>query len=243
MRASLRIGMNSLVTVAGVAALLLSPLAAQANSDAITYPRAGEVCDQVGQVCYDSFGPSIGITKIYFGQFAADRLSQNLSRSSSRDFRLSSGQACSISMRTCWNDGWNAQNKDKRLTWQLFASAPAQPQPHAHKQVAKQNGFCSLSEAGRPMFDGPCDLKQVVKGNTSRFRIHLSNGNTYVFDVAFDDELRGRDVFDLVTAAADTIEDLTFDFTVISYSFGDFLTGITLNDDSDFGEEIGRAHV
>ena len=31
------------------------------------------------------------------------------------------------------------------------------------------------------MFDGPCDLKQVVKGNTSRFRIHLSNGNTYVF--------------------------------------------------------------
>ena len=81
--------MNSLVTVAGVAALLLSPLAAQANSDAITFPRAGEVCDQVGQVCYDSYGPSIGITKIYFGQFAADRLSQNLSRSSSRDFRLS----------------------------------------------------------------------------------------------------------------------------------------------------------
>ena len=173
--------MNSLVTVAGVAALLLSPLAAQANSDAITFPRAGEVCDQVGQVCYDSFGPSIGITKIYFGQFAADRLSQNLSRSSRRDFRLSSGQACSISMRTCWNDGWNAQNKDKRLTRQLFDSAPAQPQPHAHKQVAKQNGFCSLSEAGRPIFDGPCDLKQVVKGNTSRFRIHLSNGNTYVF--------------------------------------------------------------
>ena len=31
------------------------------------------------------------------------------------------------------------------------------------------------------MFDGPCDLKQVVKGNTSSFRIHLSNGNTYVF--------------------------------------------------------------
>ena len=108
--------MRSVVTVAGVAALLMHPLAAQANSDAVTFPRAGEVCDQVGQVCYDSYGPSIGITKIYFGQFAADRLFQNLRRSRSRDYRLSSGQVCSIAQRTCWNDGWKAQNKDKRLT-------------------------------------------------------------------------------------------------------------------------------
>ena len=80
--------MRSLVTVAGVAALLLSPLPAKARSEAITFPRAGEVCDQVGQVCYDSSGPSIGITKIYFGQFAADRLTANLRGSNSRDFRL-----------------------------------------------------------------------------------------------------------------------------------------------------------
>ena len=89
--------MRSLVTVAGVAALLLSPFPAKARSEAITFPRAGEVCDQVGQVCYDSYGPSIGITKIYFGQFAADRLTANLRGSNSRDFRLSSGQACSVS--------------------------------------------------------------------------------------------------------------------------------------------------
>ena len=31
------------------------------------------------------------------------------------------------------------------------------------------------------MFDGPCDLKQVVKVNSSRYRIHLGNGNTYLF--------------------------------------------------------------
>jgi len=173
--------MRSVVTVAGVAALLINPLVAQANSEAITFPRAGEVCDQVGQVCYDSDGPSIGITKIYFGQFAADRLMQNLSGTRSRDFRLSSGQACSIAQRTCWDDGWQAQNKAKRLTQQLFGSVPAQPQHHSPKQVAEQTGFCSLSEAGRTLFDGPCDLKQVVKGNNSRYRIHLSNGNSYVF--------------------------------------------------------------
>ena len=173
--------MRSLFAFASAASLALAPLVAHAQSDAISFPRDGEVCDKVGQVCYDSYGPSIGITKIYFGQFAADRLSQNLSNSSSRDFRLSTGQACSVEKRTCWNDGWSAQKKANRLTRQLFGSSAVQPAPKPQKQVAQKSGFCSLSEAGRPMFDGPCDLKQVVKGNSSRYRIHLGNGNTYVF--------------------------------------------------------------
>lgn len=67
-------------------------------------------------------------------------------------------------------------------------------------------------------------------------QIDFMNGNSYLFDLAFDDELSGRDVFDLLSDAANTTSDLTFDFTVISYSFGDFLTGITLNDDADYGE-------
>ena len=173
--------MRRVFAVVGAASLLISPLQAQAQREGIAFPREGEVCDQVGQVCYDSYGPSIGITKIYFGQFAADRLSQNLSNSTSRDFRLSSGQACSVEKRTCWNDGWSAQKKAKRLTKQLFGESAVQPAPVPQKQVAQQSGFCSLSEAGRPLFDGPCDLKQVVKGNNSRYRIHLGNGNTYVF--------------------------------------------------------------
>ena len=187
--------MRSLVTVAGVAALLLSPFPAKARSEAITFPRAGEVCDQVGQVCYDSYGPSIGITKIYFGQFAADRLTANLRGSNSRDFRLSSGQACSVSQRTCWKHGWNAQHKAKRLTQQLFGVAPAGPQPQAQKQVARESGFCSLSEGGRPVFDGPCDLKQVVQGSSNRFRIHLNNGTTYVFSSSGGDRYTINDSF------------------------------------------------
>ncbi len=71
---------------------------------------------------------------------------------------------------------------------------------------------------------------------TASVQIDFMNGNSYLFDLSFDDELRGREVFDLLTEAANTIGDLTFDFTVISYSFGDFLTGITLNDDADYGE-------
>ena len=111
----------------------------------------------MGQVCYDSFGPSIGITKIYFGQFAADRLSQNLSRSSSRDFQLSSGQACSISMRTCWNDGWNAQNKDKRLTRQLFDSTRLSRSPMRTSRWPSSPG--SAASARRA---DPCSMDPAI---------------------------------------------------------------------------------
>ena len=82
--------MRSLVRVSGVAALLLTPFAIKAWSEAIIFPRVGEVCDQLAQVCYNSYGPSIGINKIYFGQFAADCLTANMRGSSSRDFLLGS---------------------------------------------------------------------------------------------------------------------------------------------------------
>ena len=59
--------MRRVFAVVGAASLLISPLQAQAQREGIAFPREGEVCDQVGQFCYDSYGPSIGITKIYFG--------------------------------------------------------------------------------------------------------------------------------------------------------------------------------
>ena len=108
---------------------------------------------------------------------------------------MSSGQACSVSQRTCWKDGWNAQHKAKRLTQQLFGVAPAGPQPQAQKQVVRESGFCSLSEGGRPVFDGPCDLKQVVQGSSNRFRIHLNNGTTYVFSSSGGDRYTINDSF------------------------------------------------
>ena len=45
------------------------------------------VCDSVGQVCYDSDGPSIGMTQINYSQVAADNLQHNPSQANSRAFR------------------------------------------------------------------------------------------------------------------------------------------------------------
>lgn len=143
----------------------------------LAYPRPGEVCDSVGQVCYDSNGPAIGITQINYGQQAADRLLNNLRQTNSRDFRLSTGQACSVSQRTCWNDGWGQSKVAKGLTNQLFGNA----QRPGQAQVVRDSGLCSLSRGGQRVFDGPCQLKQVRQGGQNRYEVKLQNGNNYVF--------------------------------------------------------------
>ena len=143
----------------------------------LSYPRPGVVCDSVGKVCYDSYGPSIGITSDVYGKKAANHLSKNLSPSNNRDFRLSTGQACSVAKRTCWNDGWAERVVAPGLTKQLFGSnlRPGQA------QVARDTGLCSLSRSGQRVYDGPCLLKQVRQGGQNRYEVQLQNGNTYAF--------------------------------------------------------------
>lgn len=175
-------GQLTRLATTGLACSLLTAVPAFAQSKGITYPKAGIVCDQVGQVCYDSYGPSIGITKIYFGEFAADRLSQNRRGSTSNDFRLSSGQACSTQKRKCWDDGWSQSNVAKGLTKQLFGNSNSNASASSGtRQVATDTGYCSLSQRGQRVFDGPCQLKQVSKGDRNRYKIQLENGSKYVF--------------------------------------------------------------
>jgi len=175
---------TGLLAASALISTTLAGLPASAQSKGITYPKAGVVCDQVGQTCYDSYGPSIAITKIYFGQFAAERLLQNRRGSTNNDFRLSSGQACSIQKRTCWDDGWGEKNVARGLTKQLFSSnqnASNASSSSGNRQVSTDTGYCSLSQGGRRVFDGPCLLKQVSKGDRNRYKIQLQNGTTYVF--------------------------------------------------------------
>jgi hypothetical protein len=168
-------------TLALVAALptVLSG-AVHAQPAGLAYPRPGVVCDSVGLTCYDSYGPSIGITQMTYGPQAGARLEANLRQTNNRDFRLSSGQACSVSQRTCWKDGWAASQVAPGLTNQLFGSG-ARP---GQAQVARDTGLCSLSRSGQRVYDGPCMLKQVRQGGQMRYEVKLQNGNNYVFQQA-----------------------------------------------------------
>ena len=156
---------------------LLVSGAAQAQPAGLTYPRAGVVCDPAGSVCYDSAGPSIGITTEIYGKKAGNRLTKTLHRTSSRDFRLSTGQACSVARRTCWNDGWSERQVASNLTNQLFGP-PLRP---GQAQVSRDTGLCSLSRGGQRLYDGACRLKQVRQGGQNRYEVKLQNGNAYVF--------------------------------------------------------------
>jgi len=169
---------TGLLAATAVISTALAGIPAFAQSKGITYPKAGVVCDQVGQTCYDSYGPSIGITKIYFGQYAADRLTANLRGASNNDFRLSSGQACSIQKRTCWDDGWSENNVARGLTKQLFGTSNS---TNNSRQVSTDDGQCKLKQGNKTLYDGSCDLKQVSRGERNRFVITLGNGNKYVF--------------------------------------------------------------
>ena len=69
--------------------------------------------------------------------------------------------------------------------------------------------------------------------STATLQFDFMNANTYVFDIAFDGVLTGRGVFDLL--AADDTGRFGFAFEVISYSFGDFLVGVGIEDDYHYG--------
>jgi hypothetical protein len=147
------------------------------------------LCDALGLrgsgVCYDSAGASIPLTGRHLGSRAEAQLRAYLADNPApREFRLSNGTVCSVPERTCWEDGWTRKNVAQKLSRQLFSasgsgsdstvSTPAEP--------SRMTGLCSLSRAGRGVFDGPCDLRQMNRGDgVSRYRVRLNNGTTYVF--------------------------------------------------------------
>ena len=162
----------------GLCLLALGATAVQAQPTGLSYPRSGVVCDAYGRACYDSYGPSISITNEVYGQKAANQLMRSLSTSNSRDFRLSTGQACNVARRTCWNDGWSERVVAPGLTQQLFGGSGLRP---GQAQVARDTGLCSLSRSAQRVYDGPCQLKQVMQGGQNRYEVQLQNGNRYVF--------------------------------------------------------------
>ncbi len=59
------------------------------------------------------------------------------------------------------------------------------------------------------------------------------DGRSWIFDVSWTGDLSGRDAFDLL--AADDTGRFSFTFDVITYSFGDFLVGVTIEDAHHYG--------
>ena len=70
--------------------------------------------------------------------------------------------------------------------------------------------------------------------STSSVQFDFLDGQSFLFDVSWNGSITGRDVFDLI--ADDDTGRFFFDFDVISYSFGDFLVGVGIEDVYQYGE-------
>lgn len=164
------------------AAVLSSPLLAAPVVAQVISPSRGVICDQRGQVCYDSQGLSMGLTQQYFGSLAVQSVMAQIgNRPAPQDFRLSSGAACSSQARTCWSDGWNRSVIDWQLTSQLYNRNIGEGAAGGATSPERAGGLCTLSRSGQQLFSGSCQLKKLTKGSKTRFEAVLRSGQTFSF--------------------------------------------------------------
>ena len=75
----------------------------------------------------------------------------------------------------------------------------------------------------------------VGEGDSSAsIQFDFMDGQSFLFDVSWDGTMTGREVFDLI--ADDDSERFYFGYEVITYSFGDFLVGVGIEDAYQYGE-------
>ena len=158
------------------------PMAARAAD----FPRAGVICDAPRQVCFDRQGPSIGLTRIYYGPGASNRLLAQLSGSPpQREFQLSSGQLCDLNQQLCWDGGWRRRNVNPLLSRQLFGLSPTTgpamgtaPAPQPHPAGERQ---CQLVQRGLTVFSGPCRLYRQNETVWKYYVVQMDNGKLFRF--------------------------------------------------------------
>jgi hypothetical protein len=172
------------IALAGAAAILggslLQPGQVRAQwQSTISRVSAGVVCDRGASICFDRQGPSIGLTRNYLGNAAALRLTANLSgRPAASDFSLSNGSFCSVSQSTCWTSN-KRDRVNEELTREFYPNSPALQS----NNVSKAAGLCSLTQRGRVIYDGGCELRLVSRdaGMISRYSVTTNDGRKYIF--------------------------------------------------------------
>lgn len=172
--------LNRLASALGLACCIGLAVAgkAHAQGSGVSSPQQGVICDAAGQLCYDSQGLSLGLTRSYFGTFAEQNALRNLNgQPVPRQFRLSSGAACDVNQRLCWSDGWAQRVVDRNLSSQLFGSSGG---GGSNKNTT--TGLCRLNQGFRTIYSGQCDLKELSNERRKRFVVSLGNGSRYSFE-------------------------------------------------------------
>jgi hypothetical protein len=151
-------------------------------------PSNGVICDRAEKICYDQNGASIGLTKQYMGDKAAQNLQASMKKAGRRwnptNFKLSNGIICDTKMKTCKNQ---SNTVDIDSTKKLFGTAPSiQTRPFQRPQAPKKetrNGHCRLENTVEKtiVYNDSCLIKQVTDIGRKKYVLKLNNGDQYVF--------------------------------------------------------------
>jgi len=145
------------------------------------------ICDAPRQVCFDNQGASIGLTRLYYGPGASNRLMAQLSGSPpQREFQFSGGQLCDIRQQICWEDGWRRRVVSPKLTRQLFAASPtagpsAGPGVVGPAPAPAGERMCQLVQRGLPVFSGSCRLYRQSENFWQYYVVQMDSGKLYRF--------------------------------------------------------------
>jgi len=175
--------------------LLLSAATAQAQA-AVSSPASGVICDSGSQLCYDQAGLSLGLTKEYFGAYAEQTALRNLGgQAPPKQFGLSNGSTCDLTVRTCWSDGWNRQRVNVALSTQLFPPPPggggggnssggsnSGGNSGGGNNVTTKTAQCNLTRWFKSLYRGSCELREIRGGRGSRLEVSLQDGVGYTID-------------------------------------------------------------
>jgi hypothetical protein len=173
------------------------PLTPPAN---LTFPAPGVICDSVFKLCYNNQGVSQVLSAGTFGQagFASSMLA--IQRGLQKQFLLSNGTFCDVSVPACWSDGMGRRIPSPMMSSQLFYGVNPgygiNPgggfNPGGFSGATTGVATCRLQQGFQVLYSGRCQLTRQPEGNRTRFNAQLGNGTMFSF-VNRGDSYRIRD--------------------------------------------------
>lgn len=165
---------------------LAGSLAAPSPAHAVDLPRPGVVCDAPQRMCFDNRGPSLPLTRLFYGPQAGNQLLGQLSgRPPAREFMLSEGQLCDLNQRLCWDDGWRRRRVNGLLSRHLFgASVAADPganRPGPAPPPASGDRRCQLQRRQNTLIQSGCRLYRQNEGFGRYYVVRFDKGQLYRF--------------------------------------------------------------
>jgi len=152
-------------TIAIVALMIGVGSMANAKSQGSVYsPEQGVICDKKSGFCSDSYGISLGMTKDFLGQKAADKFTKILS---DKDFdatiyTMSNGLTCDTKQKICKKSKWD-DKADAHWTAVLFGEKASHQKGNGGTDLVQAAKDCKNYLANK--FDLPMAAFSINKGH------------------------------------------------------------------------------